>query len=310
VSAATIRKHAEEYLAMRRALGFKLTTFGQRLMSFVNYLEAKSSNVLTTELALAWAADASHSTDEVTWSRRLMVVRVFARHLAALEPTTEIPPEDILPHHYRRVTPYLYTSAEVCALMDAANRLRPPLRALTYRTLIGLLAVTGLRTSEACGLDRTDVDLDEGVLTIRNTKYQKHRRVPIHGSTVTALRNYAAARDWTFRQLSTAAFLVSTRSTRLDHHNLKLAFHDLLELANIRTPAGQRRPRLHDFRHSFAVATLLDWYRDGKDVQAKLPLLSTYLGHADPKSTYWYLSGSPEVLARLSARLDAAFAQS
>jgi integrase/recombinase XerD len=306
---STIRERAEEYLAMRRALGFSLTTFGRRLMSFVGYLEARGSNVLTTELAVSWATETPRSTDEVTWSRRLMVVRSFARHLQALDPATEIPPEDILPHHYRRVTPYLYTSTEISALMNATDGLRPPLRALTYRTLIGLLATTGMRTGEACGLDRPDVDLDDGILTIRATKYQKYRRVPVHPSTVAVLRDYAAARDRLCRSVNTPAFLVSTRGTRLDRGNLKYTFHPLLEAANIRPLPGRRRPRLHDLRHTFAVSTLLDWYRDGEDVQPRLPLLSTYLGHVDPKATYWYLTGTPELLARVSARLDAAFGE-
>jgi integrase/recombinase XerD len=304
---STVRERAEDYLAMRRALGFSLTTFGQRLMSFVGYLEARGSNVLTTELAVSWATETPRSTDEVTWSRRLMVVRTFARHLQALDPATEIPPEDILPHHYRRVTPYLYTPAEVAALMDATDRLRPLLRAITYRTLIGLLATTGMRTGEACGLDRPDVDLDNGILTIRGAKYQKYRRVPVHPTTVAALRDYAATRDRLCRNVNTPAFLVSTRGTRLDCRNLKYTFHPLLEAANIHPLPGRRRPRLHDLRHTFAVSTLVDWYRGGEDVQARLPLLSTYLGHVDPKATYWYLTGTPELLARVSARLDAAF---
>lgn len=306
---STLRERAEEYLAMRRALGFSLTTFGQRLMSFVGYLEAKGSSVLTAELAVSWATDASRSTDEVTWSRRLMVVRIFARHLRAFDPATEIPPEDILPHHNRRVTPYLYTPAEISALMDATDGLRPPLRALTYRTLIGLLAATGMRTGEACALDRPDVDLDDGILTIRATKFQKYRRVPVHPTTVAALRHYAAGRDRLCRSVDTPAFLVSTRGTRLDRRNLKYTFHPLLEAANIRTLPDRRRPRLADLRHLFAVSTLLDRYRDGEDVQPRLPLLSTYLGHVDPKATYWYLTGTPELMVQVSARLDAAFGE-
>jgi integrase/recombinase XerD len=304
---SAIRRQAEKYLEMRRALGFRLTTFGQKLISFIDYLEAHDSNVLTTELALAWATSTRRSTDQVYWSRRLMVVRIFARHLAVLDPATEIPPIDMLPHHYRRVTPHLYTPTEISALLDATDRLLPTLRALTYRTLIALLAVTGLRTSEACGLDRADVDLDEGVLTIRDSKYGKHRQVPVHQSTVAALRDYDCARDRLGKEVNTPAFLVSTRGTRLDQRNLPHTFASLIEAAGITTPPGQRRPRLHDLRHTFAVLTLLDWYRNSADVQAQLPWLSTYLGHADPKSTYWYLTGSPELLALVAARLDDAF---
>ena len=171
----TIRRHAEDYLAMRRALGFKLTTFGQRLLSFVDYLEAHDLNAVTTDAALAWATATLRSRDEVHWSRRLMVVRVFARHLAVLDPATEIPPPDMLPHHYRRVTPHLYSPDEITALLHATDTLRPTGRALTWCMFIGLLTVTGLRTSEACRLDRADVDLDERLLTVRDSKF---RQVP------------------------------------------------------------------------------------------------------------------------------------
>lgn len=236
-----------------------------------------------------------------------MVVRIFARHLAVLDPATEIPPEDVLPHHYRRVTPHLYTTDEVTAVLNAADALRPTLRAHTYRTLISLLAVTGLRTGEACRLDRTDVDLNEGVLTVRHSKFGKSRLVPVHATTVAALRVYGQTRDQLCARTSSPAFFVSIRGTRLDKRNLPHTFARLVNAAGIRVPNGQRRPRPHDLRHSFATATLLAWYDEGVDVQARLPLLSTYLGHADPKSTYWYLSGSPELLALAAGRLEHAF---
>lgn len=303
----TIREHAEEYLAMRRRLGFTLSSFGQKLLSFVGYLERHGATAVTAEAALAWATATPHSTDEVHWSRRLMVVRIFARHLKVLDPATEIPPEDTLPHHYRRVTPHLFTPAELAALLDAAGALQPALRARTWSTLLALLAVTGLRTSEACGLDRADVNLSEAILTVRDTKFGKSRQVPIHPSTCDALDQYAAHRDHAQSVPSTTSFLVSTRGTRLDAHNLSHTFTALLAAADIEVPDGARRPRLHDLRHSFATASLLGWYRDDVDVAARLPLLSTYLGHADPKSTYWYLSGSPELLALAAARLERAF---
>jgi integrase len=304
----TIREHAEAYLAMRRGLGFKLTTFGQRLMSFVDYLERHDLPHLSTQASVAWATTTPRSTDEVHWSRRLMVVRVFARHLAVLDPATEIPPADILPHHYRRVTPHLYTPGQIIALMAAADALRPRLLAVNWRTTLGLLAVTGLRTGELCRLDRTDVDLDQGILTIRDSKFGKSRQVPIHATTIDALGDYARTRDRLCPRPKTPGFFVSTRGTRLDEHNLSRVFHRLRETANIPAPPGRRRPRLHDLRHSFATATLLGWYEQGVDVQARIPLLSTYLGHVDPKSTYWYLTGTPQLLALAAARLDHALA--
>ena len=188
--------------------------------------------------------------------------------------------------------------------MRAAGALVPRLRAATYATVIGLLATTGLRIGEACGLDRDDVDLDTGVATVRNAKFGKSRQVPVHVSTLGALRLYAARRDQLCPTPSSPGFFVSTRGTRLDVHNVPHTFCRLLDAAGIAAPPGVRRPRLHDLRHTFTVATLLDWYRAGVDVQARLPLLSTYLGHVDPTSTYWYLQATPELLSLAVARLQ------
>ncbi|MGI8612424.1 MAG: tyrosine-type recombinase/integrase [Nocardioidaceae bacterium] len=305
----TIRDHAEDYLAMRRALGFELTTFGQKLLSFIAYLETHEISVVTTEAALNWATSTPHSTDQVHWSRRLMVARIFARHLAVLDPRTEVPPVDVLPHHYRRVTPYLYTPDELDRLLDAASALRPQLRALTWHTFIALLAVTGMRTSEACRLDVSDIDFDDAVLTVRDTKFGKHRQVPVHASTSTAIADYLDAREWQHPVTGTPAVFITTRGTRLDHTNVPRTFATLIRAAAISAPTGQRSPRLHDWRHTFCVTTLLTWYRDGVDVQARLPWLSTYLGHVDPKSTYWYLTGSPELLMLASQRLEHTFGE-
>jgi integrase len=293
---------------MRRALGFKLTTQGRQLMSFIDYCDAHQAEHITTDLVLAWATRTPRgSGDEVYWSRRLMVVRIFARHLQTLDPATEVPPDDVLPHHYRRIAPYLYSPGEITALMAAAGRLTPPLRAATWRTLIGLLAVTGLRKSEACNLNRDQVDLGAGVLTVAASKFGKSRLVFLHPSTITALRDYQRRREQLCPAPRTSSFFVSTRGTRLDAHNLTNTFAELAAAAGIHPPQGRRRVRLHDLRHSFSMATLLDWYRDGGDVQARLPLLSTWLGHVDPKSTYWYLQAVPQLLALAADRLEHAF---
>jgi integrase/recombinase XerD len=305
---STLRTAAEDYLLMRRSLGFKLTTWGRHLMSFIDYCEAHHADHLTTELALAWATQTpGGSGDEVYWSRRLMVVRIFARHLKTLDPATEIPPEDALPHHYRRIAPYLYSPEEITALMTVAGRLTPPLRAATWQTLIGLLAVTGMRKSEACGLDRDQVDLDTGVLVVTDSKFGKSRQVFLHDSAIVALRDYQRRRDRYCPAPAAPSFFVSTRGTRLDAHNITQTFAKLVDTADIQALPGRRRPRLHDLRHSFTVATLLDWYHDGGDVQARLPLLSTWLGHVDPKSTYWYLQAVPELLTLVAGRLEHAF---
>jgi len=298
-----LRARAGEYLAMRRALGFKLESHGPRLMSFVRFCEDRDATAVTTDLAVEWATSTA-SDHEAYQARRLDVVRIFARHLQPLDPATEVPPDDVLARRYRRIPPYLYSPAEITAIMDAAGGLAPALRAATWRTLIGLLAVTGMRQGEACRLLRDDAGLGAGTLVIRDSKFGKSRLVFLHPATAAALRAYERARDRAFPEPEAATFFVNSRGGPLDGHNVQHTFAVLVAAAGIQAPAGQRAPRLHDLRHAFTVATMLDWYRDGGDVQARLPLLSTWLGHVDPKSTYWYLQAVPELLALAAGRLE------
>jgi integrase len=304
---STLRAAAGEYLAMRRALGFKLTTQGTAPDELHRLLRSPPRP------PPHHGPGAGLGHPDLAWQQRrgllepLMVVRIFARHLKTLDPATEIPPEDVLPHHYRRIAPYLYSPGEITAVMAAAARLTPPLRAATWQTLIGLLAVTGLRQGEACRLDRGHVDLETGVLVVTDSKFGKSRQVFLHHSAIGALRSYQQVRDRFCPSPAEHSFFVSTRGSRLDNHNIQHTFAELADAARIHAPPGRRRPRLHDLRHSFTVATLLDWYHDGGDVQARLPLLSTWLGHADPKSTYWYLQAVPELLALAAGRLEQTF---
>ena len=292
---------------MRRALGFRLTTQGRHLMSFVRFCEERGAEGMTAELAIEWATRTRRgSGDEVYQARRLDVARVFARHLQALDPATEIPPEDVLSRRYRRIPPYLYSPAELAALMSAADGLEPAMRAATWRTLIGLLTVTGIRQGEACRLERDDIDLEAGTLVIAGSKFGKSRQVFLHPTAVVALRAYERTRNRVFPEPSAGTFLVNSRGGPLDGHNIQHTFAVLIAAAGIQAPPGRRAPRLHDLRHTFTVATMLDWYRDGGDVQARLPLLSTWLGDVDPKSTYWYLQAVPELLALAAGRLERA----
>ena len=304
---SALRARAGEYLAMRRALGFKLTTQGRHLMSFVGFCEEHGANRVTTDLAVEWAAQTAKGSDnEAYQARRLDVVRIFARHLQALDPSTEVPPEDVLSRRRWRIPPYLYSPQEVAALMNAAGGLTPAMRAATWRTLVGLLAVTGMRQGEACRLRRGDADLETGTLVIADSKFGKSRLVFLHPTASSALRAYARARDQAFPEPTADTFLVNSRGGPLDGPNLPKTFATLVTAAGIQAPPGRRAPRLHDLRHAFTVATMLDWYRDGADVQARLPLLSTWLGHVDPKSTYWYLQAVPELLALAAERLEQA----
>jgi integrase len=299
-----LRDALDDYLALRRGLGFKLERPGQLLADFTGYLEAAGAPTVTTELALAWAT-APAGADPAWWRKRLAAIRPFARYLAALIPETEVPPAGLLPGRVsRRAVPYLYSAAEITALMTAAATIRAPLRSATYRTLIGLLAITGMRAGEAIRLDQSDADLQAGLLTIRESKFGKSRQLPLHATTVAALAGYAALRDQHQPRPATQAFFISLTGTRLIYNNVHYTFHLLTQAAGLTPRAPRCRPRIHDLRHSFAVATLLSWYQDGGDVAARLPLLSAWLGHADPASTYWYLTGTPELLALAGQRLE------
>jgi integrase len=292
---------------MRHSLGFKLTTQGRHLMSFIGFCEEHGAQHVTADLAIEWAAQTARgSCSEVYQARRLDVVRIFARHLRALDPATEVPPEDVLSRRYLRIQPYLYSAEEITALMRAAGGLAPAMRAATWRTLIGLLAVTGMRQGEACRLGRDDVDLETGTLVILGSKFGKSRQVFLHPTAVTALRAYDKARNRAFPEPDAGTFLVNSRGRPLDGPNLPKTFATLVTAAGVQAPPGQRAPRLHDLRHAFTVATMLDWYRDGGNIQTRLPLLSTWLGHVDPKSTYWYLQAVPRLLTLAAGRLEAA----
>jgi len=257
--------------------------------------------VLFRSLAVAWATQPAKATP-VWWGRRLAMVRGFARHLAAFDPDTEIPSPDLLPYRCRRVSPYLYSDADIAALMAAARALRSPLPAATYETLIGLVAVTGMRSGEAVRLDRDHIDWDEGVVTVWNSKFQKSRALPVHPSTLIALERYVRIRDEYVPRPKDPSFFVSTAGTRLNNENDK-TFRRLVRQVGLVSPSG-RRPRLHDLRHTFACTVLIGWYRAGVDVEAHLPLLSTYLGHDRPESSFWYLSAVPELLLLASERLE------
>lgn len=300
---STLARHVEGYLQLRRALGFKLVSEGVLLAEFVRCAERARQPTVTTEFALEWArrpANASHNY----LSRRLRAVRSFARYLHAIDPCCEVPPLELLPAKKYRPAPYLYRDEEIVALMTAASALRPPLRAATFRTLIGLLACTGLRIGEALRLDRDAVDFERQLLTVRDSKFGKSREVLLHPSTVTALQEYAQVSDLLCPGPKDRSFFITTLGTRIAHPTIYLPFRALLEQAGITHPVPGRHVRVHDLRHSFAVKTLLGFYRDGGDVQARMPLLSTYLGHVDPAATFWYLSAAPELLALAAERLE------
>lgn len=293
---------AEEYLQTRRALGYTLTTQARIVAGFVRYLDEFGATRITVEATLGFATQPAEA-QPIWWTRRLSAVRGFATYVQAIDPTTEVPPTCLLARGVPRAVPYLYSPAEIAALMAAARALRPPLHAATYETLIGLLAVTGMRAGEVIALGYNDVDLEHELLTITAGKFGKDRLVPLHASTVGALQRYARCRDSRWPAAKGSTFFLSTVGTRLTYNSVRVIFAKLADQAGL-VARGRCRPRLHDFRHRFAVETLLGWYRAGGDVSARLPLLSTYLGHVKPTSTYWYLSATPELLALAAGRLE------
>lgn len=258
---------------------------------------------VTSKLALQWATAPPASASN--WHRqRLTVVRGFAAHLHAIDPLHEVPAADLLPWRPRRAVPYLYTDVEILALMNSATVIPTPHRAATMRTLIGLLAVTGMRVGEAIRLDSSDIDLANALLTVRDSKFGKSREVALHPSTITALRAYFARRDRPVPPEPTMAVFTSAAGTRLIYCNVHLAFKRIVAHAGLNPRSLNCRPRPHDLRHTFAVNTLLDAYRTSENPATTLPLLSTYLGHVHPGSTYWYLQAAPELLALASDRLE------
>ncbi len=298
----TLREALCDYLRIRRGLGFELREEGRILERFVEFMERVGAERITTKLALVWATS---TRAHPHWHRRrLGLVRGFARYVATFDPATEVPSKDLLPAHRPRVPPYIYSPAEIGALIAAAGRLTPTLRALRNQMLIGLLASTGLRPGEALALDRQDVDLRHGALHVRAAKHNKQREVPLHPTTTRALRDYDRARDRRFPEPSTSAFFIGARGRRVPRGELNRTFTQLIREVGLDGRGARKRPRPHDVRHSFAVHTLIDWYRAGEEVDRKLPLLSTYLGHVNPSSTYWYMEAVPELLQLISARLE------
>jgi integrase len=240
-----------------------------------------------------------------SWTLRLTDVRGFARHIANIDPKTEVPPAGILPR-LKRARPYVYSDAEINALLVAALALPPAdgLRRWTYHYLFGMIAVTGMRLSEAIGLQRDDVDLTNGVLTVRRSKFGKSRLVPLHLTTRAALGSYAERRDAHLESRCGPYFFVAERGGRLLHQYVHRVFWRLSREIGLRRPEDRSGPRVHDFRHRFAIQTLLNWYRDGVHVEQQLPVLSTYLGHTCVRDTYWYLSACPELMQEAARRLD------
>jgi len=289
-----MHQRVDEYLRLRRALGFRLRNDGRRLPQFADYLEQHGAATVTAAHAIAWA-QAPQGVRPVTWGQRLTAVRGFAAWLRAIDPATEVPPKGVFPRPGKRPAPFIFSDDGITRLITACGSLRPALRAATYTALFGLVAVTGVRIGEALAIPAGGIDLDAGLLTVAPAKSRRERILPLHPTTVAALADYAALRSRKYP--GAATFFVSIRGTMLLHHCVLNAFRDACALAGI-----PGRARIHDLRHSLAVNTLLDWYRSGEDIDAEMPALSGYLGHVHPEGTYWYISAIPELMQLAAAR--------
>jgi integrase len=298
-----LRSTLERYVNMRQGLGYKFQRQAQRLDDFISFMEKRKAVTITTKLAVKWATLPPDCN--ASWALRLAAVRGFARHLASLNPKTEVPPPGILPP-LKRAKPYVYRNAEISALLAAALALPPAdgLRRWTYHCFFGLLAVTGLRLSEAIGLQRDEVDLKAGVLTVRQSKFGKSRLVPLHLTACAALRSYCERRDAHLGSRCGPHFFATESGGRLRQASIHRVFMQLSRKIGLRRPGDRTGPRIHDFRHRFAIRTLVGWYREGTDVEKKLPALSTYLGHTCVRDTYWYLSACPALMQEAARRLD------
>ena len=293
--------HLDDYLRLRRALGFQLGRHGESLPGFVAYVEANGTATITVELAVAWAR-LPERIKPITVDYRLSAVRGFARYLHALDPAHQIPPAGLLSVPRRRPTPYIYTPGEIAEVVAAARWLRPPLRAATQTALLGLVAATGMRIGEAMALTRADVDLVEGVITVRHAKFDRMRLVPLHPSVTTKLARLRRDTRPALPHAERRSVLLSVTGRALRRRETDVVFRDITASIGLRTDAVH--PRVHDLRHAFAVHTLIDAHRNCADVSALLPVLSTYLGHVEPANTYWYLSAVPELTQLAAARLE------
>lgn len=301
---STLAIHAEEYLRLRRALGHDLADAARLLPRFVAYLDESGAQTITVDLALAWVQRRDADPVSSVWFRRMAVARGFARHMSGIDAATQIPPVGLVTFQRRWRPPFIYSEQDIEAVIAAVPRLtRTPLRHATLQALIGMLAATGMRVGEAIRLQRCDVDLTDAVLTVRASKFNKSRELPLHPTTVEALAAFADIRDRNVPRPDSPTFFVTRVGTAMIGSDFGTTFRRLLTATGVGAESSVR-PRVHDLRHSFAVHTLVRWHQDGEDVNALLPRLSTYLGHLTPAYTYWYLSAAPELLALAAARLE------
>ena len=297
----------QAYLEDRRRLGFSLTISGGQLMAFARFADRQDyRGPLTEKLIMEWAQGAATKATPMTWARRLEILRPFARYLAARDPATFVPDKNRFGRAHRRLTPHIYSDQEIGDLLAATDRLSPPgtLRSASYRTLFGLIAATGLRISEALRLRCADVDLADGLLTIRQTKCRKSRLVPLHPTVTQELAAYASLPQRMVPLLSDQPFLVSESGSRLVNRTVHGVFQQLRTQLGWSARGTHPQVRIHDLRHTFICRRVQRWHRQGANIDNAMLALATYVGHAKVSDTYWYLTGIPELLALAGNRFE------
>ena len=301
-------KAVQEYLCMRNQLGFKMDTAKYVLKGFLAYMQKKKASHITSEIALEFAMQ-NRNSSPFQWAKRLGIIRRLAIHLHTIYPLTEVPAPDLLPYSYYRKSPYIYSNRDIVKLLDACKNLptRSLLQAQTYYTLFGLIAVTGMRISEALALDCESVDLTLGIITIRESKFRKSRKIPIHTSTIERLVKYAKDRNRYYGKPKSSCFFVNGFGARLHASSIWDVFDKVCVVAGLRRKDVTGGPRIMDMRHTFAVTTLIRCYQEDLNADVIIPTLSTYLGHENPINTYWYLTATPELLNLINTRLEKKF---
>lgn len=303
---SSMQERVASYLHARRSVGYILHVEGAQLQRFASFADQQGhQGHITLDLAVAWAIN-SQKSHQIGHARRLETVRSLARYCVIFESETEIPPPHLLGPAHRRITPHIYTDQEIAQLLDSANDLQPKqgLRPVTMHYLLGLLAATGLRISEALQLRRNDIDLHQEMLLVRKTKFHKSRYVPLHSMTCKALSNYADFRNRRLPLVQNSAFFLLDDGNALRYRQASYSFQQICAQLGWDVCSSGRKPRLYDLRHTFACRRLLAWYEEGVDVNRMIPLLSTYLGHAKVSGTYWYLTGIPELMAIVTSRFE------
>jgi integrase len=301
-----LERGSKQYLSVRRTFGYDLEWHEEVLKEFVRFLGRKLAPYITAKLALEFAKLPKNTT-LAYHARRLSIVRGFASYWKVMDPRTEVPHPGLLPFQPERATPHIYTEAEISKILETCGAAVPHRARIcrhTYPTLFGLIAVTGMRISEALKLTDDCVDLENGILTIRRTKFKKSRQLPLHESTTKVLREYIRERNRIFPAREKASFFLSAKGNRLVKGTVEAEFRRTMIKMGLRKPKDIYGPRIHDMRHNLAINTMIRWYREGLDVEKHLPILSTYLGHVNPSNTYWYLSSVPELMVLAAQRLE------